>query len=193
MTAGPRIVTMLLALTILLSGCGAKGHSGMNTGIDTSLTATAARTQMVAHLNETLRALPASVHFSLLSDDPTFNTQGVRTALLLGPCGLDTHPADAPRAPQSILMLYWVNGIPQGQAVQYFNRIKQVWADLGWKVTDDNRQAWQEVITPDGYKLDVRNTTALDNGLISVGVYSPCFHATDADDQLTQPTEIKHA
>ncbi|ATL65865.1 hypothetical protein CRH09_06195 [Nocardia terpenica] len=137
--------------------------------VDAELTEAAARQQIVTYLTDTLRQLPAEV--SLSWQNPQFPNTMFGDATVV-PCIDDD---TVPNRPYNVAANYWVTGVPDGKATDYFNLFFQAWEKLGWKPTRDEKDPdvpEMRAGTSDGYLLQLLKNP---RGNMSVAASSPCF------------------
>lgn len=177
-----RTTCATLVVATLLVGC---GSSSKGNDVDESLTESAALTQLYTYLRQTVDALPSGIGFALQPDTADRDTLG------------DAHPMPCfdgyrEHGPWQVQMNYWVVGLPSGSSAQYFDQIRRIWTDFGWREDSNATATLAGFATPDKYTLVVRDAQLEPNGL-SITAASPCFPDTNrGGDRPVQPTEIKH-
>ncbi|MEV6771161.1 hypothetical protein AB0N05_21335 [Nocardia sp. NPDC051030] len=152
--------------------------------MDSSLTAQRAQHRVYELLAETLRGLPAGVALSKTPDSPDLGKDTNLYPLTM-PCRDGNTETDGPHYVRSG---YWLVGVPAGASRDYFDRIKRLWQDSGWREVD-SRDRVVVVKTSDDYGLQLQDAGKGDGSLSLTGS-SPCFPQSAMQPLDPDPTEI---
>lgn len=153
--------------------------------METSLTEGAALTRIYEYLDQTAQKLPPGMGFALRPDTDNFAT-------LDGWQPMPCYDGHREHGPWQVQVDYWVVGVPPGEASRYFDTIRRIWTEMGWRQSANATATLAGFETPDGYTFVVRDAELQPSGLSVTGA-SPCFPDTKrGGDRPTQPSEIKH-
>ncbi|WP_306365686.1 hypothetical protein [Nocardia sp. CC227C] len=160
------------------------------------LTQVDARQRIEAYLTETLNALPTGVRLTLSperlpAEGPSADE--FPPPMAAAPCDGDMNDTAGPVKAQ---VLYYLSGIPSGQANQYYTKVMKYWVSRLWNVTETELTIQAMAATDDGYQLVVRHGNAAEDGvgedvLILAGT-SPCFPRTaTAESTVPLPARVE--
>jgi hypothetical protein len=172
-------VATLLVFGSLIAGC--DDHKG----VGMSLSEAGARERINTYFIDTLRALPAEVGLSL---KPENRDLGALSPGFAVPC--NDRSGDT-SGPVQVQIRYWVTGVPAGQTAHYFQLIRNVWTQRGYRPDPNPEPDWAAFRTSDGYGLVVQDAGKGD-GSLSISAGSPCFPESAQGATSPQPTLIPH-
>ncbi|MET8422589.1 hypothetical protein [Nocardia sp. NPDC004860] len=149
----------------------------------TATTQSAARAQLLRHLGETLRALPAELSLTVRHPD-------LPKAVFHRGVTLPWDDGD-PDSPLRFLDIrYWVLGTTPETSERYFESVLRAWTEQGWATSSDPNQLPRAAYarTPDGFGFALTQSV---NGYLSLAGSTPPFEPeSEAAEPL--PTTIEH-
>ncbi|WP_330183197.1 hypothetical protein OHB26_05810 [Nocardia sp. NBC_01503] len=186
---GRLAAALIAAMLVPTAGCTSKATESDAP----TLTESSARQRIESYLTATLNALPRGVRLTLTPDRLAEGRSADQLIqpMTAAPCDGDLNDTAGPVKTQ---VVYYVSGIPSGQAGQYLIAVRKYWADQRWNVTETELTVQSIAATSDGYQLIVRHGNATDGvgtDVLIIGGTSPCYSRTAAGTTAPLPTVIE--
>lgn len=190
------LLATVAVCVVALAACGGSSTSTVTSTTaapENQLNESVAQTTIQRYFTETLNALPAGVRLTAPASQgngqkPDFDLANLPAV----PCDGNPDNATGPRKAQ---VVYFITGIPEGKAGQYFDSVVRIWSDRMWQVWPIKPEEQSNAVTHDGYLLAVGRAPAT-NGIgadgLSLAGTSPCFPPTATGTATPLPTAIEH-
>lgn len=176
---------LAVMVSVAMWGCAILFPKGSQ--MDSSLTQDIAEQRVLDYLTDSLAILPPGTTLSRSYSGSTtrgFGSGGV------GPCDDGNLIKDGPVA---FSVQYWVDGVPPGQGLTYFESLAVGWRDKGWSLS--GREQFEHRLlrggAPDGFAISASLNRDGDLSLIGT---SPCFPRENSSGvgRVETPETIAH-
>ncbi|MFE2995155.1 hypothetical protein ACFXG4_09120 [Nocardia sp. NPDC059246] len=149
----------------------------------TATTQSAARAQLLRHLGETLRALPAELSLTVRHPD-------LPKAVFHRGVTLTWDDSDPDNPLRFLDIRYWVLGTTPETSDRYFDLMLRAWSELGWPTSSepDEFPRVGYARTPDGFGFALTQSV---NGYLSLAGSTPPFES-EAEAAEPLPAHLEH-
>lgn len=151
--------------------------------MQSDLTETVARKQMLDYMTRTLGVFPPGTSFRFESASTAGDFfRGTPT-----PCDDNDHDATGP---VDLALDYWIHGIRSSTFDEVLQSVISAWKSWGWSTAEENEPGYLrgKATTPDGYILRVDDNR---RGGYSITSGSPCFPRANTGTATPQPPVIE--